>query len=103
MKTAGAILALVLAIFGSIIALADLWSDKAALTALLGLSFLSVQFILGIVSFFKAKAAGMGIIVTSAIMVVISLLTSAKFTGFVELLMLGGGVMVLIGAKKDAN
>ncbi len=103
MKIAGAIMTLVLSIFGSLLMLGDLFTGKggAALAALLGLSLLSVQFILAIVGFFRARGAGMAIIVTGGIMVVFSVIARGWFTGGVEILVVASGILLYLGGKKD--
>jgi hypothetical protein len=103
MKIAGSILLIIFSFFGSLLMLADMFSDKggALLAALFGLCFVGVQCILGIVSFFKPKGAGLAAMVTGGIMLVFAMLTQGWFTAIVEVLVAGSGAMLYIGSKND--
>lgn len=103
MKIVGSILAVVFTFIGVILLLGDLFSGKtgAIFASFIGLAFSGIQGILAIVSFFKPKGAGMGLIVIGGIVAVIALLTSAWFTLFIEALIISSGVLLYKGAGKE--
>ncbi|MBS0617897.1 MAG: hypothetical protein JSR44_06885 [Spirochaetes bacterium] len=103
MIIAGAVLTLVLTMFGAIFMFID-WASGSPgklIVSIVGMSFSGIQLILAIVAFFKAKGAGMALIVMAGIMIVAGLAVQAWATTIFNVLIAGSAVLIYLGGKKN--
>ncbi len=102
MAVAGSILSLFLSTFGAIFLVLQFFTGEAGAhaTLFLAMCMVSLQFIFGIISFFKGRAAGIAIISTALFVLIFAIATKAVIVVMFEVVMIGAGLLSFFGGRS---
>jgi hypothetical protein len=107
MTIAGSILGLFFSTIGGLLLVISFWAEVsgnktgALLVSILALMMLTLQAIFSIVGFFKARAAGIGLVSSALFVGILAVLTKGHITVLFEILILGSGILCIAGSRKS--
>jgi hypothetical protein len=99
MKILGLVLGLLVEIFGGFLLFVDIYRGNIGglVSVVSTASIMGIQFILILIAFFLPEGAGMGIIITSMISLLIAIFGGAIFAMIISVLMLISGFLIVKG------